>query len=167
MAARRFDKSFTQQEPIPETAIAAAVDVMRTGRLHRYNTAPGEVSQSAALEREFAQSIGAAHALAVASGGYALQLSLRAAGVGAGDKVLTNAFTLSPVPGAIVAVGAVPVLVETNADLTVDLDDLRAKMGESGAGVLMLSHMRGHIADMDALMAQSSITRTPRRSASA
>ena len=91
--------------------------------------------------------------LAVASGGYALQLSLRAAGVGVGDKVLTNAFTLSPVPGAIVAVGAVPVLVETNAELTIDLDDLRAKMGESEAGVLMLSHMRGHIADMDALMA--------------
>lgn len=39
--AERFTGSFTQQEPIPEDAIEAAVAVMRHGRLHRYNTAPG------------------------------------------------------------------------------------------------------------------------------
>ena len=39
-----FEGSFTQQEPIPEDAIEAAVRVMRSGRLHRYNTPSGEVS---------------------------------------------------------------------------------------------------------------------------
>ena len=65
-----FKGNFTQQEPIPETAIEAAVAVMRSGRLHRYNTAPGEESQVPLLEREFADWSGAKYCLAVASGGY-------------------------------------------------------------------------------------------------
>ena len=49
-----FTGSFTQQEPIPEDGIAAALDVLRNGRLHRYNVAAGELSQAALLEQEFA-----------------------------------------------------------------------------------------------------------------
>jgi dTDP-4-amino-4,6-dideoxygalactose transaminase len=146
-----FKGSFTQQEPIPEEGISAALDVLRSGRLHRYNLAPGETGEVAALEREFADHIGAKHALAVTSGGYALATALRALGVGPGDRVLTNAFTLAPVPGAIASVGAVPVFVGVTEGLTIDLDDLAAKAGE--ARVLMLSHMRGHLADMERLMA--------------
>ncbi len=52
---RKFSKSFTQQEPISEVAIAHAVEVMRTGRLHRYNTLEGEESEAALLEHEFAR----------------------------------------------------------------------------------------------------------------
>ncbi len=148
-----FTGSFTQQEPIPEAGIEAATALLRSGRLHRYNLAPGERSETAALETEFAASVGARYCLACASGGYAMQLALRAWGVGAGDAVLTNAFTLSPVPGAIAAVGATPVLIETTPDLTIDLDHLEERAAESGARLLLLSHMRGHIADMDALTA--------------
>ncbi|TFL20250.1 DegT/DnrJ/EryC1/StrS family aminotransferase [Jannaschia formosa] len=143
-----FAKPFTRQEPIPEEAIAAAVNVLRSGALHRYGASPSRVS---ALEEVFAAQTGAAHALAVASGGYAMGCALRALGVGPGDPVLTNGWTLAPVPGAIAAVGARPVLVEVTEDLVIDLDDLAAKADR--AKVLMLSHMRGHIADMPALMA--------------
>ncbi|GAA6174999.1 DegT/DnrJ/EryC1/StrS family aminotransferase [Sulfitobacter pacificus] len=146
-----FKGSFTQQEPIPEDGIEAAVDVMRSGRLHRYNTAEGELSQTALLEQEFAAQVGAKYCLAVASGGYAMATALRAVGVKPGDKVLTNAFTLAPVPGAIAAVGGVPVFVGVTDQLVIDLDDLAAKAGQ--ADVLLLSHMRGHLADMEALMA--------------
>lgn len=146
-----FKGSFTQQEPIPEEGIAAALDVMRSGRLHRYNLGPDEVGETALLEREFAAYTGARYALAVASGGYALACALRAVGVRAGDRVLTNAFTLAPVPGAIASVGAVPVFVGVNEALTIDLDDLEAKAEH--ANVLMLSHMRGHLCDMERLMA--------------
>jgi len=145
-----FKGSFTQQEPIPEEGIAAALEVMRSGRLHRYNLAPGEAGEVAALEREFADYTGARHALAVTSGGYAMATALRALGVGPGERVLTNAFTLAPVPGAIASVGAQPLFVGVTEGLTIDLDDLAAKTGE--ARVLMLSHMRGHLADMDRLM---------------
>ena len=147
-----FTGNFTQQEPIPEAAIAAALDVMRSGRLHRYNLLPGDEGEVAALEREFAAFTGARFALAVASGGYAMSCAMRAIGVQAGDKILSNGWTLAPVPGAIASLGAIPVFVETTQDLTIDLDDLAHKARESGARVLLLSHMRGHICDMDRLM---------------
>ncbi|MAQ86326.1 MAG: aminotransferase [Maritimibacter sp.] len=149
----RFTGSFTQQEPIPDDGIAAAVEVMRHGRLHRYNLAGDEKGEAALLERDFAAFTGAKYCLAVTSGGYAMACALRAVGVAPGDKVLSNAFTLAPVPGAIANVGAVPVFVEVTEGLVLDLDDLRAKIAESGARYLLLSHMRGHICDMDALMA--------------
>lgn len=149
----RFTGSFTQQEPIPEAGIEAALQVLRHGRLHRYNTvgdAPGEV---ALLEQEFAAQTGAKYCLAVASGGYALGCALRALGVGPGDQVLSNAFTLAPVPGAIAAVGAQPVFVDVTEQLTLDLEHLKQRIDTTQAKVLMLSHMRGHLCDMDALMA--------------
>ena len=149
----RFEKSFTRQEPIPEAGIEAAVAVLREGRLHRYNTAPGEAGEVALLEEEFAALTGARYCLAVASGGYAMGCALRAFGVRPGDRVLSNGFTLAPVPGAIASVGAAPVFVEVTEDLVIDLDDLAAKAAASGARVLLLSHMRGHICDMDRLMA--------------
>lgn len=106
--AKVFNGDFTQQEPIPEAAIEAAMAVLRHGRLHRYNTAGDEIAETALLEEEFAAQTGAQFCLAVASGGYAMTTALRACGVGHGDKVLTNAFTLAPVPGAIAAVGGAP-----------------------------------------------------------
>lgn len=149
----RFDKSFTQQEALPDAAIERAVEVLRSGRLHRYNTAPEEVSETALLEREYAEWQGARYCLATTSGGQALQIALRAAGVGPGDKVLANAFTLAPVPGAIHATGGEPILVEIDRAWHIDLEDLRRKAETSGAGFLMLSHMRGHIGDMDGIRA--------------
>lgn len=148
--SEKFSGSFTQQEPIPEDAIEAALAVLRHGRLHRYNVAGDEAGEVALLEQEFAAQTGAKYCLAVASGGYALATALRAVGVGHGDKVLTNAFTLAPVPGAIASVGAQPVFVEVAEDLAIDLEDLAAKADQ--ARVLMLSHMRGHLCDMDRLM---------------
>ena len=145
-----FKGSFTQQETIPEAGIEAAIAVMRHGRLHRYNTKAGEISETAMLEQEFAASVGAKYCLAVASGGYAMATALRALGVKPGDKVLSNAFTLAPVPGAIAAVGAQPVYVGVTESLTIDLDDLEAKLAQ--ARVLLLSHMRGHLCDMERLM---------------
>mgnify|MGYP000097226586 CR=1 FL=1 len=150
---KQFTKSFTQQESIPEAGITAAVEVMRSGRLHRYNTLPDEKSETDLLELEFAKYMGVPYALACSSGGYALHIAMRAAGVTAGDKVLCNAFTLAPVPGAIHNSGAVPVLVDVAEDYCIDLDDLEAKAADSGARFFMLSHMRGHLADMDRIMA--------------
>ena len=146
----KFEGSFTQQESISEKAIEAALRVLRSGRLHHYNVVEGEVGEVALLEQEFADFLGAKYCLAVASGGYALATALRALGIGYGDKVLTNSFTLAPVPGSIVAVGAKPLYVEINDDLVIDLEDLKSKADE--ANVLILSHMRGHICNMDELM---------------
>ena len=146
----KFTGSFTQQDPIPQAGIDAALAVMQHGRLHRYNTSGDEIAEAALLEQEFAAQTGAKYCLAVASGGYAMTTALRACGVGHGDTVLTNAFTLAPVPGAIAAVGGKPIFVGVTEDLVIDLGDLAGKLHQ--ARVLLLSHMRGHICDMTALM---------------
>ena len=148
----RFTGNFTQQLPIPEAGIERAAAVMRSGRLHRYNVVDGEVPETVLLENEFAAYTGARFCLACTSGGYALQTALRAFGVSPGEPVLTNGFTLSPVPGAIAAAGGRAVLVEVTEDLVIDIDDLARKAKSSESRVLMLSHMRGHVADMGALM---------------
>jgi dTDP-4-amino-4,6-dideoxygalactose transaminase len=153
MTDERFTGSFTQQEPIPEAGIEAAIRVMRSGRIHRYNVAPGEVAETNLLEQEFAALTGARFALAVASGGYALGCALRAVGLQPGEPVLTNAFTLAPVPGAIAAAGGRPVFVEVTEDLVLDFDHLALQARATGARILLLSHMRGHVCDMDRLMA--------------
>jgi len=149
----KFTGNFTQQEAIPEDAIEKAIEVMRSGRLHRYNVAnTDELSETSLLEIEFAQYQKQRYALALASGGYALQTALRALDINPGEPVLTNAFTLSPVPGAIAAVGGKPVLIETNTDLVIDLAHLEAMAKSTKARILMLSHMRGHIVDMNAIV---------------
>ena len=149
----RFQGSFTQQEALPQASIEAATAALKSGRLHRYNTrTPDELSETALLEREYAGWQGAKYCLACASGGQALQISMRAAGLKGGEKVLTNAFTLAPVPGAIAAVGGCPVFVEVTENLVIDPEDLVRKIGTSGARFLLLSHMRGHLADMERIV---------------
>ncbi len=149
MAEIKFTKPFTQQEAIPESGINRAVELLKTGRLHRYNLADGETSEASNLEIEYASWQGVDYCVACTSGGYAIQLALRVCGATPGDKVLANAYTLAPVPGAIHNVGGVPVLVDIDENYHIDLNDLDAKAHSSGAKFLLLSHMRGHIADMD------------------
>ncbi|WP_052161723.1 aminotransferase class I/II-fold pyridoxal phosphate-dependent enzyme [Hoeflea sp. BAL378] len=146
-----FTGSFTQQEALDDTVIAAAAEILRSGRLHRYNTAAGELSKASELEQAYALYQGARYCLACASGGYAMAIALRAAGLAQGESVLTNAFTLAPVPGAIASAGGKPVLVEITEELVIDLDDLERKARATGARFLLLSNMRGHLADMDRL----------------
>jgi len=146
---QRFTKPFTQQEPISEEGIQAAIQVMQTGRLHRYNTLADEPSEVDLLEQEFARYLGVPYCLACSSGGYALHVALRAAGLQPGEPVLCNSFTLAPVPGAIHNAGGKAILVEIDDNLCIDFTDLEKKAQQTQARYLMLSHMRGHLADME------------------
>jgi len=152
MTIKAFKRPFTQQEPISQEAIDAAIDVLKSGRLHRYNTVENELSEVSLLEQEYAAYQGSKYCLACASGGYAMSVALKAAGLKLGESVLTNAFTLAPVPGAISNAGGTSLFIEITKDLVLDLDDLSKKASESGARFLLISHMRGHLVDMDRLM---------------
>jgi dTDP-4-amino-4,6-dideoxygalactose transaminase len=147
----KFTKEFTRQEPIPEAGIKRALELMKSGRLHRYNTAAGEVSEVSLLEKEYADYVGARYCLGLSSCGSSMYVALKSVGVAPGDKVLCNAFTLAPVPGAVENAGAVPVFVEITEDYLTDLEDLENKARQSNAKYFLLSHMRGHIVDMDRL----------------
>lgn len=107
-----FKKDFTKPMSIPEEGIEAAVAVMRTGRLFRYSSKDAETSQVAQAEREFAESVGARFAVGVNSCASAILVALLGVGVRPGDEVLTNAFTFTAVPCAVLRLGAEPVLVE-------------------------------------------------------
>ena len=152
MSKTVFTKPFTQQEAIPDAGIEAAVEVLRSGRLHRYNTLEGETAAAALLEQEYAAYMEQRYCLACTSGGYSLHVALKAAGIQPGEPVLSNAFTLAPVPGAIDNAGGKPVLVEIDRNYCVDLAHLETMMQQSKARFFMLSHMRGHIADMHAVV---------------
>ncbi len=150
---RSLTRDLTEPEPIPEAGIARAVELMRSGRLFRYGEMGADQLDVSLLEQEFAAFVGRRYCVAVNSGGGAIFLALKVLGVGPGDPVLVNGFTLAPVPGAILHACAQPVIVEIGRDYCIDADDLRRKARASGAKVLLLSHMRGHLADMDAVMA--------------
>ncbi len=66
----------------------------------------------AAFEREFARAVGSRHAVAVANGTVALELSLRALGIGYGDEVITVSHSFVATANSIRAVGAIPVFVD-------------------------------------------------------
>ncbi len=146
-----FGKDLSTPEPIPEQAIERAVALMRTGRLHRYGEQGSGYPEPSLLEQEYAAYVGSKYCVAVSSCGAAMFIALKAAGVKVGDSVLTSTFTLAPVPGAIAHAGAQAVLVGTSADYTTDLADLEAKAHSSGAKVFLISHMRGHITDMQSV----------------
>ncbi len=141
----------TQLEPVPPAGVEAALALMASGKLHRYSETGGKPSEVSALEAEFARELGVKYCVAINSCGGAMFVALKAAGVKPGDAVLSNCFTLAPVPGAIAHAGARPVLVDVTDDYTIDLDDLERKAAASGAKTLLLSHMRGHICDRNAL----------------
>ncbi|RKF16463.1 aminotransferase class I/II-fold pyridoxal phosphate-dependent enzyme [Roseovarius spongiae] len=136
-------------EPIPEAARAAIDALLLSGDLFRY-TAPSD-SPVALLEREFAAMLGSRYALAVSSCSAALFLSLKALDLPRGAKVLIPAFTFAAVPSAIVHADCVPVLCEVGDNYRIDLEDFEARL--AGVQAVIISHMRGHTSDMDAIMA--------------
>ncbi len=138
-----------EAEPIPEAAKAAIEALLQSGDLFRY-TAPQD-APVALLEREFAEIMGTRYALAVSSCSAALFLSLKALGLPKGARVLIPAFTFAAVPSAVVHAEMQPVLVEVGTNYRLDIADLEAKIMDADA--VLISHMRGHTSDMDAILA--------------
>ena len=138
-----------QAEPIPAAARVAIEELLQSGDLFRY-TAP-ENAPVALLEAEFAQMIGSKYALAVSSCSAALFLSLKALGLPRDARVLIPGFTFAAVPSSVVHADCVPVLCEVGDNYRVDMADFEAKL--DGASAVIISHMRGHTSDMDAIMA--------------
>ena len=137
-------------DPIPEAAREAIDALLQSGDLFRYTAA--QDAPVALLEGEFARLIGSKYALAVSSCSAALFLSLKALGLPRDARVLLPGFTFAAVPSSVVHAECVPVLCEVGDNYRVDLTDFEAKL-DGTIGAVIISHMRGHTSDMDAIMA--------------
>jgi dTDP-4-amino-4,6-dideoxygalactose transaminase len=108
-----------------------------------------------ALEREVAAFTGTAAAVGCASGTDALWLALAAAGIRAGDAVITTAFSFFASASAIVRAGARPVLVDVDAEtLNLDPECVKERLRAGGSykiRSLLPVHLYGQCADMDGL----------------
>ena len=112
--------------------------------------------ETRAFEREFAAWMGTSHAIGVASGTDALQLALRALGVGPGDAVLTVSHTAVATVAAIELVGATPVLVDIEAgSYTMSPSSLEATLDAKGNELRFKAvvpvHLYGQPAAMDTI----------------
>ena len=104
------------------------------------------------LEKRAANWLGVKYAVGVASGTDALHLSLAALGIGAGDEVITTAFTFIATAQAISMVGAKPVFVDIEADsFNVDPNKIEAKI-TSRTKAIMPVHLYGQSSDMTKIM---------------
>ena len=135
-------------EPLPDSLRAEIERLMASGDLFRYTA--NQDAPATLLEAEFATMMGSRFALAVSSCSAALFLSLKALDLPAQARVLIPGFTFAAVPSAVIHADCHPVLCEVGDNYRVDIKDFAAKLPSVDA--VIISHMRGHTSDMDAIM---------------
>lgn len=116
-------------------------------------------SEVESFEQEFAAYIGTSHAIGVANGTDAIELALRACGVGAGDAVITVSHTAVATVAAIERTGATPILVDIDpVTFTININYLEEtiKKARQNSSVELKAivpvHLYGHPADIPAIM---------------
>ena len=127
--------------------IDAIAKVIRSGRLFRYN----DQSECVRFEQRYARYLGVKHATMTASGTTALTAALGGLGIGPGDEVLVPACTYMATAVAVLAVGAIPVIVDVDESITIDPAAMEAAIGPRTRAVMPV-HMWGLPCDMGALM---------------
>ena len=135
---------------VGEEELEALARVIRGKNLFRYYGVGDGPQEVELFEQEFAAHMGARHALCLNAGSSALICGLIGAGVGPGDEVLIPAYTWNATPNAVLATGALPVLVEVDESLTLDPGDAERKLTARTRAILPV-HMRGAPADMGAI----------------
>jgi dTDP-4-amino-4,6-dideoxygalactose transaminase len=131
---------------IGEEEIAEVVATLRSGWI-------GQGTRVQRFENEFAEYVGAPHAIAVSSCTAALHLSLVAAGIGPGDEVIVPAMTFAASATATLHAGATPVFADCRpATLLLDLDDVAARITEKTRAIMPV-HFGGLPVEMDEIAA--------------
>ena len=148
-AVPQFDLRAQMQERSSEIA-AAIARVLRSGHFILG-------SELEAFEAALADYCGVAHAVGVASGTDALELALRAAGIGPGDEVITVSHTFVATPLAVRAVGATPVFVDVAPeDGLMDPGLAAAAVGPRTRAIIPV-HLYGRCVEMEPLLALAQV----------
>jgi dTDP-4-amino-4,6-dideoxygalactose transaminase len=136
--------AFTQEE---------AAAVQRVLLSNRVNYWTGE--ECRAFEREFASWVGTRHAVALANGTLALDLALKALGIGPGDEVIVTPRTFIASVSCVVNAGATPVFADVDPDSgNIEADGI-AKVISPRTRAVICVHLAGWPCDMDPIMALS------------
>jgi dTDP-4-amino-4,6-dideoxygalactose transaminase len=125
-----------------EEDAAAAAEVLRSGRVNYWTGEHGR-----AFEREFAEWAGAPHAVALANGTVALEIALRALGIGPGDEVIVPSATFIATASAVVACGARPIVVDVDRDSQALTRDTVAQAITPRTVAVIVVHLGGYPAD--------------------
>lgn len=137
-------------DPIPEEGQRAALELMKSGRLYRYNVNKAEESAVSQCEQAISEYTGHKYCVGLNSCGSAIVLLLKTTGLKHGGKVLSNAFTFGAVPSAIEHAGGKAVYVESTMDMVIDTVDMELKLQQNpDCKHVLISHMRGKVADMN------------------
>lgn len=105
-----------------------------------------------AVESEWASLIGVKHCMTLTSGTAALITGLQALGIGPGQSVLVPAYTFISTALAVTSVGAIPIFVDVDESLTMDVADARRKI-RAHTGAIIPVHMQGMPCNLEALLA--------------
>jgi len=140
----RFVEPAKVYRMIKDELDAAYFDVMSKGDLI-------DRSQLKTFEKHLAEYVGTRYAVGLNSGYDALHLSLRAAGVGAGDEVIVPAHTFVATCSAVVNVNATPVLVDVARDFNIDVDKIEEAISPKTRAIIAV-HLSGFMADMPRIM---------------
>lgn len=132
---------------IGQEEIDAVGKVLLAGKPFRYLAG----GQCIRFERRYARRVGVKHVLMTASGTNALTAGLVGLGIGPGDEVVVPAFTYMATAVAVLAAGAIPVIVDVDESLGLDPKALKKAIGPCTRGVIPV-HMFGLPADMDGIM---------------
>ncbi len=142
-----------REKPLPpwpyyaDDEVEAVSTVLRSGRVNAW-TGP-EVEW---FEQQFADYVGVRHGIAVANGTVAMELALRALGIGGGDEVVVTARTFVASASAIVAVGATPVFADVDPDSqNITAETIAAVLSEKTRAVILV-HLAGWPCDMDPII---------------
>jgi len=128
--------------------IEAAAKVLRSGKVNYWTGEEGRL-----FEKEFAAYVGCKYAVALANGTVALELALRACGIGPGDEVVVTSRTFVASASCIVACGARPVMADVDRSSgTITADSVRAVLSPKTRAVIAV-HLAGWPCDMDPLSA--------------
>lgn len=136
---------------IAEEEVAAAAEVLRAQSPFRYY-GPAEPRWCQAFEDKMAADVGVPYALGVSSCTAALIVSLKALGIGYGDKVVVPANTFIATAGAVVCAQAVPVFADIDDSLNLDPKALDAVIDDETKAVIAV-HILGASAEMNGILA--------------
>ena len=148
MAKRFMGATFGVYPRILANEVSAVAEVLRSSQ---WNMAYGPGLVHERLEAEFAEAVGTRHAIAVASGGVALQMSLRAMGLRPGDEAIHQVDTCSATAMAVMNAGVTPVFADiSNHTFMLDSSDVLKRIGPQ-TRALIATHMWGNPEDMSGL----------------